>query len=275
MRAAGKDDRTAILNALRRRKLVSIFPLANLAQKGWEREAERAMRFWLSDGADCILGLTLGGMLMPSAAEPAFADARAALSGRRLTGAAGEARVVEALLSELKLQDHHSRMRETGIQMRLEPNGLLFPPGHGHLVPLSEIDRDLAIAWRAAYEIETLGASPATANVSAAAAVDAQIETGSHVALIVQGGPVAVTGINAEAEGVVQLGGIWTTPERRRRGHARRAVALDLARRFASGARIATLFTSNPGAVQLYEGLGFWPCGEFALIFFAEEARVP
>lgn len=78
------------------------------------------------------------------------------------------------------------------------------------------------------------------------------------------GVPVSLSAINASLPDVVQLGGIYTPPALRGRGHARAAVAASLLAARERGASRAVLFTKNPSAVRTYEALGFRRIGDYA-----------
>jgi predicted GNAT family acetyltransferase len=77
---------------------------------------------------------------------------------------------------------------------------------------------------------------------------------------------VSMSAFNAALPDIVQLGGIFTPPQHRGRGHAKRAVAAQLLAARDAGATRSVLFTKNPSAVRCYEALGFELLSEFALV---------
>jgi len=88
-------------------------------------------------------------------------------------------------------------------------------------------------AWRAEYHAELLGASRSAAlEQQGRREAEERRRSGALWVLTVGGEIVAMTGFNAEARGIAQVGGVYTPPERRGRGYARAAVAgsLELAR---------------------------------------------
>ena len=70
---------------------------------------------------------------------------------------------------------------------------------------------------------------------------------------------------NARAADTVQVGGVWTSPELRGRGHARAVVAGALLVARSAGARRGVLFTGerNIPALRAYRALG--NCGRSAV----------
>ena len=77
-----------------------------------------------------------------------------------------------------------------------------------------------------------------------------------------------MTGFNAVLPEHVQVGGVYTPPEGRNRGYARRAVAIHLAEARASGVRHAVLFAASAAAARAYEAIGFQRDGSFALALY-------
>ena len=103
----------------------------------------------------------------------------------------------------------------------------------------------------------------------AAQAIEGHITRGEAFLLEVDGTPVSLCTHNARVRDYVQIGGVWTPPELRGRGYARRVVAgaLRVAKR--EGVTRAVLFTENPAARRSYEALGFRRVGEFGVIVLA------
>jgi RimJ/RimL family protein N-acetyltransferase len=153
--------------------------------------------------------------------------------------------------------------------------------GSAHLAvaPSSRLlaERDFE-AWRAlndAYLIEEHlpppPGTPAARERGYREAVAARCWWGDFAA----GELVSIVGLNARRAELGQVGGVFTTPSYRRRGHARlamRALLRDSAELL--GLCRVLLFTgeSNLGARRLYESLGFSEVGTYALLLgaFAE-----
>jgi hypothetical protein len=100
----------------------------------------------------------------------------------------------------------------------------------------------------AAGELERFARGLREGGIAAAAALSAEGELFSGASLIRKGA-------------VAELAGVWTLPERRRRGLARTVCVALLARFFATGGELAWLSAGDAASEALYRGLGFSPCG--------------
>jgi RimJ/RimL family protein N-acetyltransferase len=87
------------------------------------------------------------------------------------------------------------------------------------------------------------------------------------------GGLGAYSAFNATIADTVQIGGVWTPPPQRGRGHARCVVAGSLQHARDRGVRSAILFTDekNVAAQRSYVAVGFRPIGDYGIVFFAED----
>jgi GNAT superfamily N-acetyltransferase len=277
VRPAGEADRAALEAFLAARAEVAMFPLSNLLAQGMGGLHPRSMRFWIAgDPPEGVLGLTREGValpVMPAALVPALApEAARVLAGMPLLGVIGEAGAARALRAAAGLAEAPCDKAEEEGLFALDLDALRMPPVAGlRLVPAEAVPPELRRGWRAAYGIEALGWPEGEARARAgaeAAMAEARV-------LLHEDEPVAATGFNARGLGVVQVGGVWVPPERRRRGFGRAAVALHLAEAREGGARRAVLFTANPFAARAYRSLGFAERGAYALHLFArpQEAR--
>ena len=90
------------------------------------------------------------------------------------------------------------------------------------------------------------------------------------------GAPVAYAAFNANLPDTVQLGGVWTPPEYRRRDYARNVVAGALLAAREAGVRRAVLFTgaNNCPAQSAYSSLGFVRVGGYGLVMFKDSGRL-
>lgn len=276
MRRASEADRAAIEAFLTPLAPTSMFLLANLADYGFDRDHSNAMRLWIAEADDrvvAVLGLTEGGALMPQV-PPEWIDAAAeAVEGEWIGLILGPAEQVGPLRRALGLAAAPTQLDRDEPHFVLELDRLQIPDAPGHLERLEAVPRDLLIGWHTAYDIETFGSDPEAARMSAIRDIDQWAERDSHRVLVVGGVPVATTGFNAMLPGIVQVGGVWTPPELRRRGHAARAVALHLAEARDRGVTRATLFAASDTAARIYVGLGFRPIGQYTLCLFDAPVR--
>ncbi|MFQ1699421.1 GNAT family N-acetyltransferase [Loktanella agnita] len=264
-------DRAAIEAFLRAHVAISMFPLSNLARHGMAGGHGRAVRFWVKWQAGAltdVLMLTEGGLVFPCCPTAPWGDVRVVLSGRAIAGVLGDQRQVRPLRDALGLGN------AAGLDV-VEPHyhlplaDLRLPDCAGYdLVPISQAQRALATAWREAYIRETLpmpGEDPAQ---KALDDVTQFIAADTHRLLLQAGVPVAMTGFNARVPAAVQVGGVYTPPDLRGQGHARRAVGLHLQEARQKGAHEAILFAANAPAARAYEALGFGHIGEFAVVIY-------
>jgi GNAT superfamily N-acetyltransferase len=276
MRRATEADRPAVEAFLVARAVTSMFPLTNLARHGMDGDHDRAMRFWLCGGPDGLtdaVGITREGMVLPSCDGTPWAKAARALSGRDILGVMGASAQARPLIAALGLDGAATELDEDEPQFLLDLGTLVVPDGPGVLRPLSQVDRSLMVAWRRDASIEALGVPPAEAGARAAADIDRFLGEETHRVLVGPQGPLALTGFNAEAAGLVQVGAVYTPPALRSRGHARRAVALHLAEARARGMRQATLFTASAAAVRAYRAIGFHEVGAWTLFILRKKVR--
>lgn len=134
-------------------------------------------------------------------------------------------------------------------------------------------DRQVACDWRVAYSIEALGSQPGTAlEQEARETIDREIER-RHLWLLCDAGgaPLAMSALNASLPDRVQIGGVYTPPARRGRGHGGDVVAGQLLELRAEGVRGAVLFTDNENlaAVRAYRRIGFALVGDYGIVLFA------
>lgn len=273
IREARPEDRARIEALLSARIDHAMFPLSNLRAHGlgqgdFASDHPHATRYWVTDHS--VVALTRGGMLLPLLAPGCdLSGLRAALTGQTVQGAAGPAASTRPVLRALGLANTPARLDEDEPGFALDLSNLRLPPRpDATLIPAHAADRDLIIAWRAASTIETQGMPPDQARDRAVQDVDGWLAHDSHRVLLHQGQPVALTGFNARLPEIVQVGGVYTPPAVRNRGHARTAVALHLAEARADGATRAVLFAATPAAARAYLAIGFRPAPDFTLVLF-------
>ena len=252
----------------------AMFPLNNQRFYGFDGDAPLSPRFWIArDEAGEItdvLSMTKKGMIMPYLPSGDFAAAAKALSGRAAEGIIGPRNHARGLQAALGLETVPVILADDDPHYVLDLDDLVIPEGTGELVPLSDADAETMIGWRIAYSIEAIGMTPERAEEDGCRAYHSYIERDSHRVLMIDGQPVATTGINARLPQIVQVGGVYTPPALRGRGYARRAVALQMAEAQRAVATRATLFAGSDMAARAYEAIGFRRIGDWSIILFKE-----
>ncbi|WP_322890312.1 GNAT family N-acetyltransferase [Yoonia sp. 76] len=266
-------DRAEVEDFLRHHLQIAMFPLANLHRHGMAGGHPRAMAFWLrKDGGAItdVAAITDGGFLFPVCPTHPWADLRVAMQGSAIAAILGEAGQVTSLRAALGLESAAGHAT-TEPHYDLSLADLVMPDTAGFtLRPLAHAPRDLVIGWRRAYLLETMFGQESDVDATAIKDIDSYLAADSHRVLCDGDTPVAMTGFNAVLPDAVQIGGVYTPPDLRSRGHARRAVALHLAQARASGVTRAILFAATASASKAYAAIGFRRIGAFGIVLHAE-----
>jgi len=256
---------------LRARILTSMFPLSNVMRHGMDGDHDRSMSFWIAEGPDGpkgapdVIGKTKEGIVMPSCVGAPWVEAASALAGVEVIGVIGAKAQARPLIQALRLDGVATDLNDDDPQFTLDLEDLLVPEGPDHLVQLGDVDQALLIDWRRAFLMEAMSMERERAETQAETDVERYTAADTHRVLIEPDGPRALTGFNAEVDKIVQIGGVYTPPDRRGHGYARRALALHLAEAREHGVRHATLFASGEPAVRAYRAIGFKWVGEWTL----------
>jgi predicted GNAT family acetyltransferase len=142
------------------------------------------------------------------------------------------------------------------------------PPPRGHRRAGTIAELDLVTRWFEAFAAETELIKP---GVDQRRAASLMLQQGDVELWEVDDAPVSLTGHRGPAAGVVRVGPVYTPPEQRNHGYARRLVAevtaVELAR---PGVRRCMLFTdiANPVSNAIYRQIGYVPTGEHVEIAF-------
>lgn len=251
----------------------SMFPLANLHNHGMNGGHPRAVTFWLRWQAGRItdaLAMTDEGFLFPQCPTGPWGDIRSVLAGNRFGGILGEAAQVRALRAVLA-PVATAALDNVEPLYQLDLADLALPDCTGFtLRPLSDAPRSTVIAWRAAYHAEVMPMQGKDDVAVATDEIEAYLQADSHRLLFRGETPVAMTGFNAQLADSVQIGGVYTPPDMRGQGLARRAVGLHLREAREGGTQNAVLFAANAQAARAYEAIGFTRIGAFAMLMFEE-----
>jgi len=267
------EDREDLVDFMFAHAPIMMFPLMNLTRYGLGGEHPRAISAWvIKDGTAItdVLTLSREGVVFPCIQNGHWDAAEAVLKGRKLKGFLGMGEQVTALRQACGVTQK-AELDALEPAFLLQIADIQMPDVKGYaLRPLGAVPYDLMVAWRRDYEIETMGAAPDVATERAAQQIRAYITTDSHRVLLHDGQPVAMTGFNASLPEIVQVGGVYTPPALRGRGHARRALALHLQEVAVDGVTEAVLSAANKAAARAYTALGFLPAGDFALVIYDE-----
>lgn len=248
-----------------------MFLAANLA---------RDMRgFWVAgDPVTDVVQLAPQGFfltLAPGLGPDEWAALRRRLRGQPCHGVNGRPDLVAAALDGLGLAGHIALLDRVEPLFTLDLAALVPPAGPGHLRPVTSADLPALAPWRAAYLAETMNHVAHDGLLrDATRQLEALIASNRARVLEDAGAPLAITAFNAALPDRVQVGGVYTPPELRGQGHARRAVALHLAEARAGGATLAVLFAASPAAERAYRALGFQRDGGYRLVLYAPPAML-
>ncbi|NBZ86895.1 GNAT family N-acetyltransferase [Stagnihabitans tardus] len=263
---ATEADRAEIEAFLMPHAHQAMFPLNNLAHHGMAGGSPYAVTLWLTRRAGQItdvLTLTDGGMVMPFLPSGDYGAAAGVLAGRKVSGIVGVRDWARGLGAALDLTRAAKTLDQDEPHFLLDVADLTIPQGPGQILPLSEAPEAVIKSWMLDYQLAALGTPADRAPKRVEESYATYTKNRSHVVLMDQGTPLAMTGFNARIPGIVQVGGVYTPPDRRKRGHAGRAVALHIA---ASGAARATLFAVSEPAARAYRRIGFGQVGSWSLI---------
>jgi len=257
----------------------SMIPRANIRRVGIVYEGQAFGGQYVGafrDGAIvAFAGHSWNGVLIVQATEQVAEVTRAcvAISGRKVTGILGPLEHVIEARAALGLAEVPAKKDEDEALCALDLDELCIPQSlaTGAIVcrpPVPE-EREQLYAWRVAYNLEILGGvDSADLRRQSASMIDWQINDGLAWVALENGKLVSFSGYNSALPDIVQLGGIYTPPEHRARGHARAAIAAQLLASRRAGVERAVLFASDPFAMRCYEGLGFRQIGEFGLVLW-------
>jgi len=284
-RVLGPGDEPHVREFLGAHAESSLFLLGNLRAAGLADSGAAYSATWVAsfDGPS-VAGVAAhcwNGVLLLQAPRDLAPLARAAVSasGRPLAGLSGPRGQVVAARTVLGLDEAPAALDHEAELFSLALDGLVVPEGLSTgdvaCAPPSPGDRSLLVDWRVAYAVETLGAAPGEGLPAACAEeVDRLVAEGNAFVLRRAGVPVAFSAFNARLPEVVQVGGVFTPPELRGRGHARAVVAGSLLAARAAGVSRAVLFTEreNEPARRVYLALGFRVVGDYGMVLFETPA---
>lgn len=194
-------------------------------------------------------------------------------SGRPVRGLLGPQAQVAAAIESLGLDTVTVQMDQTENLYSLILADLMVPEGllSGRLRGrrITAADLDLITAWRVGFSVEALSEEENSRLWKGVrAGVERSLRQGWTWLLEDEGKPVATSSFNTAITEAVQIGGVWTPPELRRRGYGRAAVAASLLDARAEGAVMSILFTGveNIAAQKAYTALGYRHVGDYRIV---------
>ncbi len=196
------------------------------------------------------------------------------VSKRPVKGLIGPNDQVNIAKKALDVDDSNIQLDQTEKLYSLKLDELLVPDdlsaGKIRGRRIESHDLELVTQWRIAYSLEALGEqdSPQLREQCRNSIQRSQKEGRTWI-LEDQGKLVASSSFNTAIKEAVQVGGVWTPPELRRRGYGRAVIAVSLLDARAEGAVKAILFTgeANIAAQKAYIALGFQHIGNYRMLF--------
>ena len=134
-----------------------------------------------------------------------------------------------------------------------------------------EADLPLLSEWRVQYEIEAVRRIESAELRKACRQTIEGLHAQKRLSILSESDrPVAMSAFNASVPDCVQVGGVFTPPDLRKRGYARCVVAGSLLEARKHGVGRAVLFTDsdNEPARRAYKALGFTVVGNYSLVLF-------
>lgn len=273
-------DEDIVERFLARHADASMFLRSNLRAAGLVDRGEPLQATWAGafDGGALIAVAAHawnGNLLLqaPRALEDVATHALAT-SGRELRGLLGEWSQVEAARALVGPREtsfvSHDDLFALDLRALVVPGPLARGDVAVRVARANEMP--LLARWRSAYRIELLGhpADDPDVDQSSAAELEPMLQHDGCFLLEAGGEPVAFSAFNARLPDCVQVGGVFTPPALRGRGHARAVVAGSLLIARAQGATRSILFTGkdNAFARRAYLALGYRVVGDFGICFF-------
>lgn len=261
----------------------SLFFFSNVERVGFDDHGERFQGTYVAsvDGSGAITAVACHSwtgtlMLQGDRGLEQAAQRAVELTGRKVGGFIGPWSLVCRARKAFGLEQTRAGHDGAELLFALSLDALRLPQllsqtGVALRVPTAAETSGVLAGWRADYQVETLGFTRTHEQEQAARLdIEGWRDAGTLWVLTVNGEVVTMTGFNAEARGMVQVGGVFTPPALRGRGYARAAVAASLVQARERGAQGSILFTAqtNQAAQRAYTALGYEVVGDFGLVLF-------
>jgi ribosomal protein S18 acetylase RimI-like enzyme len=198
------------------------------------------------------------------------------VSGRPVGGLIGPNDQVSAVKAALGIEEARIQLDQVEKLYSLALEDLIVPAplrsGQVRGRRMEPGDLDVVTEWNIAYSIEAIQEQDGPELRQRCRAVaERNLKEKSTWVLEREGTLVACSSFNTAIAEAVQIGGVYTPPEMRRRGYARAVVASSLLDARAEGVGKAILFTGehNVAAQRAYESLGFRHIGHYRLVLLS------
>ncbi len=267
---ATEADRSQIEAFLAPHAPFAMFPLNNLAHYGMAGGSDYAVTCWIArrdSRITDVMTLCDNGMAMPFLPSADYAAAVAAMEDRPLMGIIGPTDQVRGVEAQ-GFADAPRTLDHDEPHFLLELDRMTVPDGPGMLRPLQDAPADVIKGWMLDYQLTALNTPAGEAGQMVESSYANYVARDSHRVLMEEQTPLAMTGFNAQLPDIVQIGGVYTPPDLRGRGHARRALALHLVEAAMRGVTRATLFSASDMAARAYRAIGFERIGDWTLLLF-------
>jgi hypothetical protein len=274
---AGLTDLIEVFGWLDRDPVVNVYLAALVLRDGLAVSGDE---YWLARRGPAMAGLVyLGGA--SGAVLPVGDDATTleALSARVAERIAVVPRRFQVIGPRAAVAAVAARLRAAGLAPRLEHPQTFMAVERGGLPPFERVpalrparpeDYDLVHRTGAELRAEELAEDPRRADPDGYARRATEECREGYTWLWIEDGALRFrASLSALTPDAVQISGVYTPPDCRNRGHARRGLAEVCARLF-ERTRAACLFVNdfNRPAIAVYRRLGFRPCAEWASAFY-------
>jgi len=237
--------------------------------------------YWVARRSGALAGLVcLGGSsgaVLPVGDDPAALAALAARSAERLSvvpqrfQVVGPRAAVTAVVARLGAAGLSPRLEQSQTYLAVERGGLRSSQPLPELRTAGPEDYELVFQTGAEMRTEELQEDPRVADPEGyARRAQTECREGYTYLWLENGALRFRASLSALTADAVQISGVYTPPEWRNRGFARRGLA-ELCSRLFDRTRAACLFVndSNAPALAVYSRLGFRRCAAWATAFYA------
>ena len=274
---AGFSDLLEVFAWLDREPVLNVYLLNLVLRDGLSAPCDE---YWVARRAGALAGLVcLGGSsgaVLPVGDDPAALAALATRSAERLSvvpqrfQVVGPRAAVTAVVARLGAAGLSPRLEQSQTYMAVERGGLRSSQRLPELRMACPDDYELVFRTGAELRAEELQEDPCVADPEGYAhRVHAECREG-YTYLWLQNGALRFrASLSALTADAVQISGVYTPPEWRNRGFARRGLA-ELCSRLFDRTRAACLFVndSNAPALAVYHHLGLRRCAPWATAFY-------